>query len=100
MEWNLSSRISSLERAQNHIKSSMSSLHEEASSIKSIMTKMYNAFRGQSSSAPSSSVTSTFAITDTPTNIEGENATHTATEEPPSHCDNSSNSGRDLFSKY
>nr|GEW78383.1 hypothetical protein [Tanacetum cinerariifolium] len=37
----------------------------------------------QSSLAPSSSVTLTFAITDTSVNVKGENATHTATKEPP-----------------
>nr|GEV65005.1 ABC transporter B family member 29, chloroplastic isoform X1 [Tanacetum cinerariifolium] len=37
--------------------------------------------------APSSSVTLTFALTDTPANVEGENTTHTATKEPPSHTD-------------
>nr|GEV68359.1 hypothetical protein [Tanacetum cinerariifolium] len=53
MAWNLGSRISGLDRAQSHIKSSMSSLQEDTSSIKSMMTEMYNAFRGQSSSVPS-----------------------------------------------
>nr|GFA50689.1 hypothetical protein [Tanacetum cinerariifolium] len=47
-------QISGLERAQTHIESSMSYLKEDTSSIKSMMTEMYNAFRGQSSSAPSS----------------------------------------------
>nr|GEU43840.1 uncharacterized mitochondrial protein AtMg00810-like [Tanacetum cinerariifolium] len=75
----------SLERAQTYIKSYMSSLQEDTSSIKSMMTEMYHAFRAQSSLAPSSSVTLTFSITDTPTNVEGEIATHTATKEPPSH---------------
>nr|GEV88602.1 hypothetical protein [Tanacetum cinerariifolium] len=49
------------------------------------MTKMYNDFRGQSFSAPSSSVTLTFALTNTLANVEGDNSTHTATKEPPSH---------------
>nr|GEU71160.1 retrovirus-related Pol polyprotein from transposon TNT 1-94 [Tanacetum cinerariifolium]GEU71315.1 retrovirus-related Pol polyprotein from transposon TNT 1-94 [Tanacetum cinerariifolium] len=48
-------------------------------------TLMYNAFRGQSSSAPSSCDTSTFA--DTLVNVNGENATHTATKEPLSHTE-------------
>ncbi|GJZ82405.1 hypothetical protein Tco_0647578 [Tanacetum coccineum] len=42
-------------------------------------------FKGQSSSAPSSSVTPTLALTNISANVEGENATNTATEEPPSH---------------
>nr|GEY13265.1 hypothetical protein [Tanacetum cinerariifolium] len=75
MAWNLGSRISGLEGAQNHIKSSMSSLQEDTSSIKSLMTEMCNAFGGQSSSAPLSSVTLTFAISDTPANFKRENVT-------------------------
>nr|GFB89086.1 retrovirus-related Pol polyprotein from transposon TNT 1-94 [Tanacetum cinerariifolium] len=60
---------------------------EDTSSVKSMMAEMYNAFRSQSSSAPSSSVTLTFALTETSTNVEGENATHTATKEPSSHTE-------------
>nr|GFC44437.1 hypothetical protein [Tanacetum cinerariifolium] len=59
----------------------------KTSSIKSMITKMYNAFRGQSSLAPPSSVTLTFAITVRPANVEGENATHITTKEPPSHTE-------------
>ncbi|GJT81902.1 hypothetical protein Tco_1056244 [Tanacetum coccineum] len=40
MAWNLGSRILGLERAQNHIQSSMSSLKEDTHSIKTMMTKM------------------------------------------------------------
>nr|GEW21487.1 hypothetical protein [Tanacetum cinerariifolium] len=61
--------------------------YKDTSSIKSMMIVMYNAFRGQSSSVPSSNVTLTFSLTDTLVNVEGENATHTATEEPPSHTE-------------
>nr|GEZ65348.1 hypothetical protein [Tanacetum cinerariifolium] len=78
-------KISGLERAKTHIKSSMSSLQEDTSSIKSMMTEMYNSFRGQSSSAPSSSVAPTFALTNIPSNVKGENTTHTAAKEPHSH---------------
>ncbi|GJS86042.1 hypothetical protein Tco_0752583 [Tanacetum coccineum] len=87
MAWNLGFRISGLKRAQNHIKTSMSSLQEDITSIKSMMTEMYDAFRGQSSLAPSGSVTPTLALTRIPTNFKGENATQTATEEPPSHTE-------------
>ncbi|GJS28793.1 3-oxoacyl-[acyl-carrier-protein] synthase II, chloroplastic-like protein [Tanacetum coccineum] len=59
MAWNLGSKISGLERAQNHINSNMSSLKEDTLSIKSTITEMYEAFKGQSSSAPSGSVTPT-----------------------------------------
>ncbi|GKF76135.1 hypothetical protein Tco_0225579, partial [Tanacetum coccineum] len=65
--------------------SSMSSLKEDTHSIKSMITKMFEAFRGQPSSAPSGNVTPTLALTHIPANVEGENATHTTTEDPPSH---------------
>ncbi|GJV41948.1 retrovirus-related pol polyprotein from transposon TNT 1-94 [Tanacetum coccineum] len=81
MAWNLGSRLSGLERAQNHIQSSMSSLKEDTHSIKNMMTEMYEVFKGQSSG----SVTPTLALTHIPANVEGENATNTATKEPPSH---------------
>ncbi|GJU32325.1 hypothetical protein Tco_1175914 [Tanacetum coccineum] len=45
-----------------------------------MMTEMYEVFKGQSSS----SVTLTLALTHIPANVEGENATNTATEDPPS----------------
>ncbi|GJX18129.1 hypothetical protein Tco_0218961, partial [Tanacetum coccineum] len=65
----------------------MSSLQEDTTSIKSMMIEMYDAFRGQSSLAPSGSVTPTLALTHIPANVEGENATHNAIEEPPSHTE-------------
>nr|GEY30827.1 hypothetical protein [Tanacetum cinerariifolium] len=74
MAWNLGFRISGLKRPQTHIKSSIF--------IKSMMTEI-----GQSSSAPSSSVISTFSITDTLENVERENATHTTTEDPHFHTE-------------
>ncbi|GJR18578.1 hypothetical protein Tco_0967105 [Tanacetum coccineum] len=65
----------------------MSSLKEDTHSIKNMMTEMYEAFKGQPSSAPSGSVTPTLDLTHFPANVEGENATTTATEETPSHID-------------
>nr|GFA84644.1 hypothetical protein [Tanacetum cinerariifolium] len=55
--------------------------------IKSMMRKIYQAFKGQSSLAPSSSVTLTLALTNILANVERENVTNTATEEPPSHTE-------------
>ncbi|GKF01980.1 hypothetical protein Tco_0028903, partial [Tanacetum coccineum] len=83
MAWNLGSRLSGLERAQNHIQSSMSSLKRDTHSIKTMMIEMYEVFKGQSSG----SVTPTLALTYIPANVKGENATSTATEEPPSHTE-------------
>ncbi|GKB79064.1 hypothetical protein Tco_0945959 [Tanacetum coccineum] len=50
-------------------------------------SRMTAAFEGQPSSVPSGSVTPTLALTHIPANVEGENATNTATEEPPSHTE-------------
>ncbi|GJX72181.1 hypothetical protein Tco_0309352 [Tanacetum coccineum] len=61
----------------------MSSLKEDTYSIKTMMTEMYEVFKGQSSS----SVTPTLDLTHIPANVEGENATNTATEEPHSHTE-------------
>ncbi|GKA21361.1 hypothetical protein Tco_0701350, partial [Tanacetum coccineum] len=83
MAWNLGSRLSGLERAQNHIQSKISSLKEDTYFIKTMITKMYEVFKGQSAS----SVTLTLALTHIPEHIEGENATNTATKEPPSHTE-------------
>ncbi|GKA68862.1 hypothetical protein Tco_0768779 [Tanacetum coccineum] len=64
MAWNLGFRLSGLERAQNHIQSSMSSLKEDTLSIKSMMTEMYQVFKGG-----------------------GGNETNTATKDPPFHTE-------------
>ncbi|GJW49677.1 hypothetical protein Tco_0091028 [Tanacetum coccineum] len=60
---------------------SVSSLRQDTLEIKSMITEIYQAFKGQPSSAPSSSVTPTLALTHIPANVEGENATNTASEE-------------------
>ncbi|GKE44539.1 hypothetical protein Tco_1471823, partial [Tanacetum coccineum] len=85
MAWNLSSRMTAIEISQTALKSEVSSLRQDTSEIKSMMAEIYQAFKGQPSSAPSRSVTPTLALTHIPANFEGENATNTATEEPPSH---------------
>ncbi|GJS58954.1 hypothetical protein Tco_0653738 [Tanacetum coccineum] len=83
MAWNLRFRISGLEQAQKHIQSNMSSLKEDTLSIKTMMTEMYEVFKGQSLG----SVTLTLALTHILANVEGENATNTSTEDPPSHTE-------------
>ncbi|GJW57578.1 hypothetical protein Tco_0104309 [Tanacetum coccineum] len=83
MAWNLGSRLLDLERAQNHIQSSMSYLKEDTHSIKNMMTEMCEVFKGQSSG----SVTPTLALTHIPANVEGENTTNTATKDPPSYTE-------------
>ncbi|GJZ18213.1 hypothetical protein Tco_0554336 [Tanacetum coccineum] len=90
MAWNLGSSLSGLERAQNHIQSSMSSLKEDTYSIKTMIIEMYEVFKGQSSG----SGTPTLALTHIPVNVEGENDTNTAIEDPPSHTKGETNAIR------
>ncbi|GJZ06860.1 hypothetical protein Tco_0540653 [Tanacetum coccineum] len=83
MAWNLGSRLSDLERAQNHIQPSMSYLKEDTHSIKNMITEMCEVFKGHSSG----NVTPTLALTHIPANVEGENTTNTATKDPPSYTE-------------
>nr|GFA60823.1 hypothetical protein [Tanacetum cinerariifolium] len=85
MSWSLDSRMTVVKISQTALKSEVSSLRQDTSEIKSMMTEIYQAFKGQPSSAPLGSVTPTLAITHIPTNVKGENATNTATEKPPFH---------------
>nr|GEV97226.1 hypothetical protein [Tanacetum cinerariifolium] len=73
--------------AANALKHEVFTLRQDTSEIKSMMTEFYQAFEGQSSSAPSSSVTLTLALTNIPVNIKRENVTNTATKEPLSHIE-------------
>ncbi|GKA74301.1 hypothetical protein Tco_0780603 [Tanacetum coccineum] len=79
--------MTAVEISQTALKHEVSSLRQDTSEIKSMITEIYNAFKGQSYSAPSSSVTSTLALTNIPANVDGGYATNTATEEPPSHTE-------------
>ncbi|GJT82160.1 hypothetical protein Tco_1056502 [Tanacetum coccineum] len=90
MAWNLGSRLSGLERAQNHIQSSMSSLKEDTHSIKTMMTEMCEVFKGQSSG----SVTPTLALTHILANVKGRNDTNTTTKDPLSHTEEETNANR------
>nr|GEV83074.1 hypothetical protein [Tanacetum cinerariifolium] len=87
MAWNFGSRMTTVEISQTALKREVSSLRQDTSEIKSMMVEIYQAFRDQSSSAPSGSVTPTLALTHIPAYFERENATNTATKEPPFHTD-------------
>ncbi|GJZ72281.1 hypothetical protein Tco_0636132 [Tanacetum coccineum] len=87
MAWNLGSRMTTVEISQTALKYEVSSLRQDTSEIKSIMAEIYQAFKGQPSSAPLGSVTLTLALTHILANVEGENATNTATKEPPYHTE-------------
>nr|GEV34703.1 retrovirus-related Pol polyprotein from transposon TNT 1-94 [Tanacetum cinerariifolium] len=87
MAWNLGSRMTAVEISQTALEREVSSLRRDTSEIKYMMAEIYQAFKGQSSLAPSGSVTLTLALTHIPANVERENATNTATEEPPSHIE-------------
>ncbi|GKB25915.1 hypothetical protein Tco_0865316 [Tanacetum coccineum] len=72
MAWNLGPRMTAVESSQAEIKSKISSLRQDTSDIKSMMTEIYQAFKGQSSTPSSSVSQTTLAITEGPTNVEGE----------------------------
>ncbi|GKA35686.1 hypothetical protein Tco_0722177 [Tanacetum coccineum] len=61
----------------------MSSPKEDTHSTKNMMIEMYEVFKGQ----PSGSATLTLNLTHIPANVEGENITNTATEDPPSYTE-------------
>ncbi|GJZ61462.1 hypothetical protein Tco_0617599 [Tanacetum coccineum] len=84
MAWNLSSRMFGVELSQTALKQEISSLRKDTSEIKSMMTEMYTAFRGQSSSAPSGSVTPTLALTDIQINIDKGKGIATESDDDPS----------------
>nr|GEY92708.1 hypothetical protein [Tanacetum cinerariifolium] len=50
-----------------------------------MMTEMYQVFKGQSSLAPSSSVTPTLTLTHILANVKGDNKPNTTTDDPLSH---------------
>nr|GEW08897.1 putative ribonuclease H-like domain-containing protein [Tanacetum cinerariifolium] len=80
-------QITAIKISQTALKHEVSSLKQDTSKIKSMMTEIYQAFKGQPSLDPLGSVTLTLAFTHIPANVKGENATNTATEEPPSHTE-------------
>ncbi|GJU38115.1 hypothetical protein Tco_1186469 [Tanacetum coccineum] len=87
MARNLGSRMTVVELSQTALQHEISSLKQDTSKIKSMMKEIYQAVKGQPSSVPPGSVTPTLALTHIQANVEGENATHTATEDPPSHTE-------------
>ncbi|GKF93958.1 hypothetical protein Tco_0283658 [Tanacetum coccineum] len=87
MAWNLGSRMTAIEISQTALKREVSSLKQDTSEIKSMMAKIYQAFKGQPFSAPSSNVTPILALTHILENVKGENDTNTATKEPHSHTE-------------
>nr|GEU71931.1 hypothetical protein [Tanacetum cinerariifolium] len=87
MAWNLGARMTAIEISQTALKCKVSSLKKDTSEIESMMAEIYQAFKGQPSSAPSGSVTLTLALTYISANVEGENTTNTDTKKPPSHTE-------------
>ncbi|GKD19681.1 hypothetical protein Tco_1208839 [Tanacetum coccineum] len=79
--------MTAVEISQTALKSEVSSLRQDTLDIKSMMVEIYQAFKGQPTLTPSGSVTLIIALTHIPANVEEENATTTATEEPPSHTE-------------
>ncbi|GJS16167.1 hypothetical protein Tco_0410639 [Tanacetum coccineum] len=79
--------MTAVEISQTVLQREVSSLRQDTLEIKSMMTEIYQAFKGQPSLAPSGSVTPTLTLTNFLANVEGDNATNTATEEPSSHTE-------------
>nr|GFB07402.1 hypothetical protein [Tanacetum cinerariifolium] len=84
-EWQLIMYLRKMSRTA--LKREMFYLRQDTFEIKSIMTERYAAFQGRPSLTPSGSFTPTLALIDIQANVKGENATTTATEEPPSHTE-------------
>ncbi|GJS10751.1 hypothetical protein Tco_0367547 [Tanacetum coccineum] len=87
MAWNLGPRMIIVKSSQAEIRFEISSLKSDTLEIKSMMTEIYQAFKGQSSTPLSSVPQTTLAITKGPSNVKvgGENVTHVDSKEPPSH---------------
>nr|GEX20614.1 hypothetical protein [Tanacetum cinerariifolium] len=68
--WSLGPKMTNIKLTHAVIQYDVSTLKQDTFEIKSMMTKIFNAFKGQSSSAPSSSVsTTTFVITEGPVTV-------------------------------
>ncbi|GKF82001.1 hypothetical protein Tco_0243657, partial [Tanacetum coccineum] len=71
MAYNLGPRMTAFESSQAKIRSELSSLKQDTSDVKSMMTEIYQAFRGQSSTPSSSVPQTTLAITGGPATVRG-----------------------------
>lgn len=74
LAWTMGTRMTALESSQAALDSKVSIIHQDTAEIKSMMTKMFQVFKGTSTS---SSVTPTLAITAALANVERENAPET-----------------------
>ncbi|GKE74105.1 hypothetical protein Tco_1536146 [Tanacetum coccineum] len=72
MAWNLGPRLTSIESTQFALKCEISSLRQDTSNINSMMTQIFQAFKENSSSAPSNIVPTTLALIEDPTTVGGE----------------------------
>ncbi|GJY51434.1 hypothetical protein Tco_0442281 [Tanacetum coccineum] len=90
MAWNLGSRMTAVEISQTALKREVSSLRQDTSEIKSMIAETYQAFKGQPASGND---TPTLALTHILANVEGGNATNTATKEPPTHTEGETRDG-------
>ncbi|GKA63764.1 hypothetical protein Tco_0763370, partial [Tanacetum coccineum] len=71
MAWNLGPKLTNIKLTQATLQSDISSLRQDTLEINSVMNQILNAFKGHSSSAPSSNVpTTTLAITEADMNTD------------------------------
>jgi hypothetical protein len=75
LAWTLGSRMTTLENAQATLDSKVSNIQQDTKEIKSMMTEIFQAFKGTSTSL---SVPPTLAITAAQENVEGENVPETS----------------------
>ncbi|GJX35058.1 hypothetical protein Tco_0246615 [Tanacetum coccineum] len=71
LAWSIGLRMTGIENSQATIRMEVSSLRHDTSDIKSLMTEIYQAFKGQSSTPSSSVPQTTLAITGGPINFGG-----------------------------
>ncbi|GJX90389.1 hypothetical protein Tco_0343715 [Tanacetum coccineum] len=84
LAWSVGPRLTKIENTQALMQAKISSLKKDTYNIKSMMTKIFYAFKGQPSSAPSSSVpTTTLAITEEPPSYTEEEKADMDTKEAP-----------------
>ncbi|GJW62802.1 hypothetical protein Tco_0112137 [Tanacetum coccineum] len=87
MAWNVGPRLTKIKHTLALMQADLSSLKSDTLEIKSTMTKIYQAFKGQSSTPSSSVPQTTLAINEGPENVGGDNVIHADTKEPPSHTE-------------
>ncbi|GJW06763.1 hypothetical protein Tco_1569186 [Tanacetum coccineum] len=86
MAWNLGPSLTTIESSQAEIRSEISSLKSDTSEIKSMMTEIYQAFKGQSSTPSISVPYTTLVITKGPTHDDTKKPESNKAKEEPTNA--------------